>query len=419
METRQRVTFLFYVKRTKPLKNGEVPIYLRISVNEISEELSTMRSILPEKWDKARNSARGKSKEARELNDEIQNIRSLLKEHVKRLYEQGQEISPSSIKNSYLGIAQGPKKIIALFLEHNKAIKILSGKDFAPATVQRYETCLLHLTGYIKKRYKAGDMQVSKLTPDFVSGFEFYLKTVRKCNHNTTMKYLMNLKKIVRNAFLNGWMGRDPFVNFRLRLEKVDKGYLTTEELDRIMNKKFSIGRLDMVKDVFLIGCFTGLAYSDLKNLKPENIVKGEDGNMWIHTRRQKTNTISHIPILPVAMNIIQKYKFNPLCLANNILLPVYSNQKMNAYLKEIADLCDIKKILSSHMARHTFATTITLNNDIPIETVSKMLGHSSISMTQNYARLLDKKVGKDMAKIMDMYSVKKVNLADIPICLN
>lgn len=419
METRNRIAFSFYIKRTKPLKNGEVPIYVKISVDDYFEELALMKSVDPLKWDKARNSAGGKTKEAKQLNEELSHVRSRLEEHVKILNQRGKEITARSVKNSYMGIDPDNKKIVALFEEHNKGIKLLSGKDFAAATIQRYETCLMHLKNYIKQKYRIDDLPVNKLDPDFIKGFELYLKTVRKCNHNSTMKYIKNFKKIVRNAFQNGWLRHDPFVTIKLRLNKVDKGFLTEEELARIINKKFSMERLENVKDVFLVGCFTGLAYSDLKNLKLEHFVKGEDGRMWIHTRRIKTDMISHVPLLPVALKIIERYLNNPYCIANNVLLPVYSNQKLNAYLKEIGDACGITKNLSTHMARHTFATTVTLNNDIPIESVSKMLGHSTITMTQNYARLLDKKVSNDMAKIHDKFTTEKVCLTFAPVCQN
>lgn len=420
METRNRINYSFYIRRTKPLKSGEVPIYVKITVDHTKDELAILRNIHPDKWSKEKNGAIGNSKEARELNDYILHLRSRLNEHVKILREKDKEITARSIKQSYLGINQEEKKIIALFQQHNDGIKLLSIKsnDFAPATVQRYETCLQHLQNYIKEKYKVDDMLINKLNPDFVTGYELYLKTVRNCGHNTTMKYIKNFKKIVRNAFQNGWLKQDPFANIKLRLKKVDKGFLTEDELAKLLNRKFNFERLEYVKDVFLFGCFTGLAYSDLKALTPEHVVKGDDGRMWIHTRRKKTDMISHVPLLPIALQIIEKYKYNPVCITGNTLLPVYSNQKLNAYLKEIADLCGITKHISSHMARHTFATTVTLNNDIPLETVSKMLGHSSLTMTQNYARLLDKKVGNDMEKIQNKFTTEKVGLRFTP-CLN
>ena len=421
METRNRINYSFYIRRTKPLKSGEVPIYVKITVDHTKDELAILRNIHPDKWSKEKNGAIGNSKEARELNDYILHLRSRLNEHVKILREKDKEITARSIKQSYLGINQEEKKIIALFQQHNDGIKLLSIKsnDFAPATVQRYETCLQHLQNYIKEKYKVDDMLINKLNPDFVTGYELYLKTVRNCCHNTTTKYIKNFKKIVLNAFKNGWLKQDPFANIKLRLQKVDKEFLTEDELARLLNKKIGIERLEFVKDVFLFGCFTGLAYSDLKSLTPENLVKDENGRLWIHTRRKKTDMISHVPLLPIALQIVEKYKNNPYCVTENILLPVYSNQKLNAYLKEIADICGIKKVISTHMARHTFATTVTLNNDIPIESVSKMLGHSTIKMTQHYAKLSDKKVGIDMEKIQNKFTYEKVSLHFPPICQN
>ena len=421
MKTKNGVYFTFYIKRSKPLKSGEVPIYAKITANGKVEELAILKNIMPEKWSKDKGGAIGITQEARDINDYILRVKSRLLNNKKILEEKGQEITARAIKESYLGINKDEKKIIALFEEHNNGVRLLcsKGKDFAPATVQRYETCLLHLTNYVKEKYKVNDMPINKLNPDFIKGWELYLKTTRNCNHNTTMKYIKNFKKIVLNAFRNGWLKQDPFANIKLRLKKVDKGFLTETELATIISKKFSMERLNYVKDVFLVGCFTGLAYSDLKNLTPDNLVKGDDGKMWIHTRRQKTDMISHIPLLPVALEIIEKYKTNPHCQTLNVLLPVYSNQKLNCYLKEIADACGIEKNLSTHMARHTFATTVTLNNDVPIESVSKMLGHSTITMTQHYARLLDKKVGNDMGKIHDKFTTEKVSLIFKPICLN
>ena len=418
MTTRSRIVFLFYIKRTKLLQNGEAPIYLKIKVDKTSAELAVLRSIDPKLWNVEKNGANGTTKAANEINDYIAHIRQQLSEHLAKVRNEGQEITATRLKNSFLGVNPEDKSIAAVFAEHNKSVKMLIGKDYAQATHQRYETCLSHLRAYIKEKYKTEDIPLSKLDPDFVKGYELYLKTVRSCNHNSAMKYVKNFKKIVRICFGNGWMKNDPFTNIKLRIKRVDKGFLSEEELRIIGNKRFSCERLQQVADVFLFGCFTGYAYSDLKRLSSRHIVKSTDGQIWIHTRRVKTDTISHVPILPVAMKILDKYANHPYCKKNNVLLPVLSNQKLNAYLKEIADVCGIQKNISTHMARHTFATTVTLNNDIPIETVSKMLGHTSITMTQNYAKLLDKKVGEDMNKLKDKFLDKpaKINLVT---CLN
>jgi len=258
---------------------------------------------------------------------------------------------------------------------------------------------------FIRWKYKKEDLLLCDLNHEFITEMEFYLKTVRKCCHNSAIKYIKNFKKIVRIALANGWLRVDPFANYKMTLKKVDRGFLSEDELSAIQNKEFHCERLRQVRDIFLVGCMTGLAYSDLKKLSTDNLVKGDDGNLWIHVNRTKTDVPSHIPLLPLAAQIIDQYSTHPYCVSKNVLLPVASNQKLNAYLKEIGNLCGINKDLSSHIARHTFATTVTLNNDIPIESVSKMLGHSSINMTKNYARLLDKKVSNDMQKLFQKYS--------------
>jgi site-specific recombinase XerD len=396
---------LFYIKRTKLLKNGEAPIYLKIRVDKQSTELAIFKSVNPRLWSAEKSGAMGTSDEAKDVNKYIDYVRRQISEHLAKMREEGLDITPIGLKNSLLGKKSDEKRIAEIFAMHNESVRLLVGKDYTQATLQRYETSLLHLRTYIQSKYNVDDIPLADLDPDFVQGFELYLKSARNCNHNTTMKYLKNFKKIVRTCFGNGWIKSDPFTNIKLRLKKVDKGFLTEDELDLIQNKQFSCERLQQVADVFLFGCYTGFAYSDLKRLTTANLVTSGDGRLWIHARRLKTNMESHVPVLPAAMDILNRYRNHPFCEMQNVLLPVLSNQKLNAYLKEIADVCGINKNITTHMARHTFATTITLNNDIPIESVSKMLGHSSISMTQNYAKLLDKKVGKDMSKLYNKYS--------------
>jgi len=215
-------------------------------------------------------------------------------------------------------------------------------------------------------------------------------------------------QKIVNLAIANGDLTRDPFVKFRMKHTNVDRGFLTEEELSTLIQKEFHTPRLEEVRDCFVFSCFSGLAHADLMKLSKDNIVTGTDGGKWIKIHRKKTDNLSSIPLLEVTKQLIEKYKSHPYCVKQNVLLPVNSNQRMNAYLKEIANLCGIEKNLTSHLARHTFATTVTLNNNVPIETVSKMLGHSSIKMTKIYARLLDKKVGQDMKHLNDKYSLRQ-----------
>jgi len=243
----------------------------------------------------------------------------------------------------------------------------------------------------------------------FVKDFEFYLKTTCKCCHNTATKYLKNFKKIIRIALANDWMKSDPFSNIKFHLDDVDMDFLNEQELNALMEKEFKIERLQVVKDIYLFCCFTGLAFIDVKNLTYSDI-EFRDNRQWIKKRRQKTKNWCHVPILPPAIRLMEKYKDHPVCQKRGCVLPVPSNQRMNAYLKEIADISGIEKNLSTHTARHTFATTVTLANQISIEVVSKMLGHASINMTKKYARVVDDLINRDMQKVYIKYDAVLAN---------
>ncbi len=263
----------------------------------------------------------------------------------------------------------------------------------------------MHVKSFIQTKYRQQDIPLQSINHEFIKDFEHYLKTVRNCGHNTTVKYIRNLRKIIRIALSNDWLKLDPFRNITYHLKEVNKAYLTDQELKLLINKEFSNERLRRVKDIFLFCCFTGLAFSDVKSLTKDNITIGINNQKWLRTKRKKTGNPSEIPLLDVPISIIKKYENDPICLIEQ-LLPVGSNQKMNAYLKEIADLCDIKKNLSTHTARHTFATTVTLTHGVSMEAVSKMLGHSNISTTKQYARIVDTLIINEMEKIHQLYKV-------------
>jgi site-specific recombinase XerD len=219
----------------------------------------------------------------------------------------------------------------------------------------------------------------------------------RKCANNTAVKYIKNFHKIINQCLANGWLSKNPFANYKAKIKEVVRDFLSEAEIEQMINKEFVSERLELVRDIFVFSCFTGLAYIDVKQLTLDNIALGIDGDKWIFKNRQKTDTASKIPLLPMAQEIINKYAEHPVCKNEKRLLPILTNQKMNAYLKEIADVCEIKKELTFHIARHTFATTVTLSNGVPLETVSKMLGHTSLKTTQHYAKILDKKISEDM----------------------
>lgn len=390
-------SILFYPRGNDIDRNGNAPIYARITVNGKRSEFSIKRKVLLTKWNSDAGKMRGTTSEVRELNKYMASIRTKINKIQEQLSEKETLVTAQKIKNTYLGKTSKHKMLLEIFQEHNNKVEKLIGKDFAAGTAERYRTARKHVKEYIKKEYQVMDIPVSDVDHKFITGFEYYLKTTRNCAHNTAIKYITNFKKIIRIAYVNDWISKDPFTNWKARLKIVDREFLTVEEIQTMVEKELHTERLDQVKDIFIFCCFTGLAYSDVKKLSANNVVIGIDGGKWIKINRSKTDTRSNIPILPTAEAILEKYADDSEIQRNQLLLPVLSNQKMNAYLKEIADLCKINKNLTFHLARHTFATTVTLSNGVPIESVSKMLGHKSLKTTQHYAKILDRKVSDDM----------------------
>lgn len=397
---------LFYIKRTKTLKDGTAPVFGRLTVNGQRAEFGLQKSIYDEMWDHTNGKALGQTRVAKEFNSYLDFVRSKVLFKKRELEESNIDITAYVLRDYYLGIDSSDKTILMIFKEHNDKCEGLVNKDFAPGTVERYKTCYKHVSNFIKAKYKRDDVHLHEINPMFISNFEYYLKVTRKCCNNTTVKYIKNFKKIILISLANGWMKANPFVSIKFHLDDVDLAYLDEEELNALMNKEFTIERMQQVKDVYLFCCFTGLAFVDVSSLKADDIIqKGNDP--WIKKQRQKTKNWCNIPLLPPAIKILEKYNTNPTCQMKGLLLPVLTNQKMNAYLKEIADITGIKKSLSTHTARHTFATTVTLANQVSMEVVSKMLGHSSMNMTKKYARVVDDLIQKDMQKLDGLYTTK------------
>lgn len=389
------LSVLFYIRKSKDKNANYAIAYLRITYKGERAEASTMRKVPLSKWNAKANKVGGSSAEAKQINRNLDIIKNRIYDIYQKFLNNNEGISAVKIKDEFLGTNKDEKSILVMFEEHNSRMEKLVGKDFSFRTLQRYKTTKKHLETFITSVYKADDYPVKEIDTKFINAFVYYLKTELNHSHNSALKYLAYLKKIVRVAFANGWVEKDPFYNFKLKLQNIDREFLTREEIIQIMEKEFSISRIEHVRDVFLFSCYTGLAYSDVEKLTADDLVRGIDGNLWIKIKRTKTKTLSNIPLLPVAQKLIEKYKDE--VNTKGRLLPVYTNQRMNSYLKEIADMCEIKKNLTFHMARHTFATTVTLSNGVPIESVSKMLGHRSIKITQHYAKVLDRKLGEDM----------------------
>ena len=388
---------LFYLKKPKSYQKGNMPIYLRITVDGVPKELSTGSEWDPSRWNVHAQRASGSREDSKALNAYLDTLQTKVYEAKRPLLERGKTITAEMLKNILKGKTDRPKMLMEIFRYHNDQMKTLVGKEVCAATLERYETSLAHTRSFLQWKYNVSDMEIKSLDFEIITEYDFWLRSVRKCNHNTTIKYLGNFRKIVNRCVRNGWLLRDPFAGFAMTKKEVDREFLTEEELQRIRCKLFATERLHQIRDIFLFACFTGLVYADVKKLHHSEIRIGLDGDKWIFTSRQKTDVPSRIPLLPFALAIIDLYRDHPVCVQKGRALPVPSNQKMNAYLKEIADLCGITKPLTFHIARHTFATTITLNNGVPIESVSKMLGHKNLRTTQHYAKILDRKVGEDM----------------------
>ena len=399
---------LFYVKKAKVNSAGEAPIYLRITIDGKISEISTKRIVNPLKWNSAMQKISGSSEESKSLNFYLKTFEQKVYNNYHELMRDKETVTCETLKNKLLGRGELSRTLIPVFQDHNDRMEKLVGKEFAPGTLIRYKTTLKHTKEFLKWKYNISDIDLKKIDYAFLNDFELFLRTEKSCNNNSAVKYIKNLGKIIRICLANGWMEKDPFMNYQSKYDEVTRMFLNEKEIEALFAKDFKNERLSLVRDIFLFSCFTGLAYIDTKELTYHNINLGLDGSQWIYTKRQKTKTTSNIPLLGQAELIIKKYKSHPTCLNRGRLLPILSNQKMNAYLKEIADLCGINKELTYHIARHTFATTITLSNGVSIESVSKMLGHRSIRTTQHYAKILDKKVSEDMMLLRQKFVDKK-----------
>jgi len=401
---RRTFSLMFFIRRTKLRKNLEAPVLLRITVNGDRTDVAIQRTILPEHWNSERGCAIANTRFGKELNQCLEQIRLQVYQRHQELLSRNLPVTAAALKGAYLnGFGeQDVHNLLDLYREHNASLKSMIDKGVSRATYIRHETSRRNLERFLRDTYQLDDISLKEVNHVFIKEYETYLRTTRNCNNNSTVKYIKNFGKIIKEAMSRDWVQANPFRNIRFHLEEVDKPFLSKGELNKIMTREFAITRIAQVRDVFVFCCFTGLAFIDVKTLTAKDLQQGVDGNLWIRKQRNKSKQWAHIPLLPDARLIIERYTSNPRCQRKGVLLPVLSNQKMNAYLKEIADLCGIQKNLTTHCARHTFATTVTLANKISMESVSKMLGHSSLTMTQKYARILDSTIGLEMSQLAD-----------------
>ena len=400
-------SLLFYMKKPNNYKMGAAPIYMRITVDGKRAEVTTGHSCEPLKWNSSTGRAKGNKEDIKSFNAFLDTLQGKVYQAHYSLTSANKNITALTIRDTFVGKPEKALLLLELFEEHNRKMAALVGREYAAGTLQRYQTSLKHTRDFLKHQYHLSDIDTIRIDHQFITDYEFYLRSERKCATNSAVKYIKNFKKIILICLSNGWIKADPFINYKTKVKQVERVFLNNDELNTMVNKTFLTTRISQVRDIFLFSCYTGLAYADIKKLKRTEIVKGVDGEMWIQTNRQKTGTPTRVPLLTVATELLLKYADHPICLLDKVAFPVSSNQKMNAYLKEIADLCGIIKPLTYHIARHTFATTVTLSNGVPIESVSKMLGHTNIQTTQHYAKILDMKLGQDMALIKTKYNTR------------
>jgi len=399
----KRTTFkiCFYIQKSRIAKDGQVPILLRVTINGLRAVISVNLKVNPKNWNAVAGRSIANSRLDDELNARLDTIRFRLMQVYREMELDGEAITAQKVINKYLGREDKPViMLLDVFREHNDRCHKLAGNGMSPATVERYETSYKHTANFIQFAYRKDDIPIADVDHKFITDYEFYLRTERKCNHNSATKYLKNFKKIIRIALAHDYITKDPFANIRFKLEEVERDFLEDHEIKAIMEKEIPLRRLAQVRDVFVFAIFTGLAFSDLKGLRAEHLVRDNNGDMWIRKARQKTKNMCNIPLLDPAREILERYKDDPECITKGVLLPTLCNQKMNAYLKELATICGINKEISSHVARHSFATSVALANGVSIENVAKMLGHSNTNMTRHYARVLDKSIKQDMALV-------------------
>ena len=398
-EERETMSILFFIKKTKLLKNGEAPICLRLTLNKQIAEIRIKRSILVNRWSPAKGCALGKDRVAKELNSYLEAIRLKIHQiHRELVLDMSAPVTANAIINRYCG--NDVKMLLEVFEDHNDKCRALIGKEYVEGTVRKFDTTLLYLKQFLKQRYRKDDIPLPEINQEFVRDFEFFLKTEKSCQNNSALKHIKNFRKVIRIAIGNDWIKRDPFFGLRFKAEEVNVDFLSNDELKRIRQKKITIPRLERIRDIFVFCCFTGLAFVDVSQLTAEDLIKDAQGNMWIRKMRQKTKEMCNIPLLSAAKEILEKYKDFASTNAKGLLLPVSSNQKTNAYLKEIADICGIKKKLTTHVARHTAATVVFLANRVSMENVAKILGHANLNMTRHYAKVLDQSILNDMENV-------------------
>lgn len=401
----------FFLRRVRTVK-GMAPILARITVNGISKEVYTQCRTPVDKWDTAKGRATGRDKLAYEVNAYIDDFRAKVVEIYRTLQAEGFEGNTLEIKERL----QSPGKQAKMFLEEltlycEKRQKEV-GVRITQLTSNKYYRLCRYLREYTKQEYKKDDIRLSAVSYGYLDGFNTYLQTAHRCHHNGAVNILDCLRNFMLYCLRNEWIEKNPFKNYKLKeVAPPPKEHLSKKEIELLMEKPMPNLRLENVRDIFVFCCLTGLAFADVKELKREHLTTDEQGNMWIRKPREKTAIMSTIPLLKQPKAILQKYAFDLHCIESGKLLPVPSNQKMNAYMSEIATICGLNKKLTTHCARHTF-TCLAVEYGMPIDVLAKILGHSNTNMTRHYAKFSEQLIGREMQKIGEVFAVANCTAA-------
>ena len=401
-----KMAVLFHPIKTKKNSKGECPLYIRITVNKERTEFSFGFSIPYSDWDNKAQKLLTNSQQASTINSAISLATTKLLRIQNEFNLSDVAYNASMIKDRYLNKVEASKTLLQLFDYHAKNVKQLVGKGYSLGRLRRYKVARGKLERFIKANHKTSDIALDKLNFQFINDFEFYLKTEDNLSTNTTSGYLKILKLLIKVAVKQDWINSDPFISFKCKQKDVAREYLSQTEIDTLLKQEFATARMEMVRDVFVFCCYTGLAYSDVYKLNSSHIRDGVDGNLWLFIDRTKTEQSCRIPLLQTALEILGKYKKHPECQVKNRLLPVCTNQKMNEYLKIMADVCGINKTITCHVARHTYATTVLMNNGVSFEVTSKLLGHKNLATTQIYAKITDKRLSDEMLKLSSVLTM-------------
>ena len=391
----------FSLRESKQNKKGLSPIEVSITTNGKRIYFSTGKHVPATDWNKEKQAVKGKSEEAQLINGYLIQLRNKIYQKEIELLQKGYLITAELLKEAITDKVEAlnEKTLLDVLNKHNTERKAMVGKTVAPATYWVFEYTGRLFKEFIQKKYERKDLYLREINLGFIQGFHAYLLGEKKMGQNSCTKHLKFLKKLLNLAVANSYISYNPVNAYKVEREPVEVDFLDEEELRKIINFDTPLPRLERAKDMFLFGCFTGLSYIDIKTLTPEHFEKDSAGRIWIKKRRVKTGVLSRIPLLPIAKLILDKYK------GGEKLLPIQDPADINKYLKDIAILCGINKRICFHTSRHTFASTVTLANNISLEVVSKMLGHTNTRMTAHYAKLIDKCIGEQMDKLMDTFT--------------